>query len=469
MDNHAGAAASAAAAGQGATQLLARYAAELRYEDLPPDVLARAKACFLDSLGCCLLGMTQPWTRMIIDQVMEEGGNPRAGLLGSDIRTSINQAVMVGATAGHGFELDDIHGAAHLHAGSLAIPTILALAESRPDCTGRDLLAAMVAGYEAGLRVGLAATGALFMRGHHFQATCGVFVAAAAAANMLRLTPEQARQAFGIAGSLAAGLMAAQEGAMVKRLHAGHAAQMGVNAAMLAARGFTGIPNVLEAEYGGFLSTLSGAPELDWLTRGLGTQWEILNVGFKPYATAASIHSPLRALDDIMRDNRLRAADIEHIQVHCSEMAHRHCAWPYTPAGVTAAQMNMLFALAMMAVDRAAMGAQFRAERLEDPAVLAMLARIDVQPDERYSKGGDSTRHAARIRVQTTSGAVYENETWDRPGSPNNPMTAQQLREKFQALAGALLPDAAVRTLEDVIAHLEQRRYADLAPLLFAR
>jgi 2-methylcitrate dehydratase PrpD len=450
----------------GETAELASFAARLRFEQLPADVIGKAKICFRDALACCLFGVTQPWTRMLIDLAAEEGGNPRAGVIGARLRTSVGQAVSIGATAGHGFELDDIHGAAHLHAGSLAVPVALALAELAPASSGRDLIAATVAGYEVGLRVGLAATGALFMRGHHFQATCGVFVAVATAVNMLRLSDDAARHALGIAGSLAEGLMSAQEGAMVKRLHAGHAAEMGVRGAMLAARGFTGIPDILEAPYGGFLSTLSGAPDLSWLTRGLGTQWEIRKVGFKPYATAASIHSPLGLLDALMRENDLVADDIARIVVHCSAMAHRHCAWPYRPAGVTAAQMNMPFALAMMAVDRAAMGAQFREDRLADPGVLPTLARIAVEPAEEYSRGGDETRHAARIMIETRSGKVLRRETWDRPGSPGNPMTEPQLQDKFVALARSVLSDAQIETLGASIKALDTLAASALRPLL---
>ena len=211
---------------------------------------------------------------MLIDLVTEDGGNPIARVIGTPLRTSVSQAVLIGATAGHGFEMDDIHAAAHLHCGSLALPTALAIADRQDGVDGRRLIAALAAGYEVGLRVGLAATGKLFMRGHHFQGACGPFVAAATAANLLGLSPDAARHALGIAGSLGAGLMAAQEGAMSKRLHSGRAAQAGMMGADLSARGFTGIPNVLEASYGGFLSTLSGEPELsapDARTRhGLG-------------------------------------------------------------------------------------------------------------------------------------------------------------------------------------------------------
>src|SRR5882672_4993032 len=136
-----------------ATRELAAFAAALSYDDLPKPVIERLKSCILDALGCCVFGVTLPWTRMLIDLVREEGGNPQARVIGTDLRTSVSQAVLVGATAGHGFEMDDIHAAAHLHAGSLALPTALALAEARSWLDGRSLVAALAAGYEVGLRV----------------------------------------------------------------------------------------------------------------------------------------------------------------------------------------------------------------------------------------------------------------------------------------------------------------------------
>src|SRR5262249_6284242 len=209
----------------------------------------------------------------------------------------------------------------------------------------------------------------------------------------LGLSPEAARHALGIAGSFGAGLMAAQEGAMSKRLHCGRAAQAGAQGALLAAKGFTGIPNVLEASYGGFLSTFSGEPDLAQLTRELGSTWEILSVGFKPYATAASVQSVLYAIDGLMSENALTADDIAQVLIHCSTMAHRHCAWPYEPSGVTAAQMNLFFTAAMMIIDRDALQDQFNEDRLADPAVLAMMTKIKIEIDPRYDEGGDATRH----------------------------------------------------------------------------
>src|SRR5690606_22137943 len=156
---------------------------------------------------------------------------------------------------------------------------------------GRELIAAMVAGYEVGARVGNAATVRLLLKGFHPQGTSGAFTAAATAAHMLGLDADVTLHAFGIVGSQAAGLMAAQEGAMVKRFHSGRAAQSGVYSALLAQRGFTGIEDVLEAAYGGYLVTHSDEPAPQKLTAGLGSVWETRNVGYKPYAAVTSIHT----------------------------------------------------------------------------------------------------------------------------------------------------------------------------------
>lgn len=438
------------AAGE-ATRALGAYAAGLRHADLPPAVAAKVKECVLDALGCCLYGVTRPWTRMVLDMALEQGGAPQASVPGTPHRTSASQAALVTGTAGHGFELDDIHVKAHLHPGSLTVPVALALGEAR-DLSGRDFLAAVVAGYEVALRVGLAATGSHFMRGYHFQGTCGAFGAAATAARVLRLDGEQARHALGLAGSQAAGLMAAQEGAMAKRLHGGRAAQSGVYAGLLAARGFTGIPNVLEAPYGGFLSAFTDAAQPEQLTGGLGSRWEILNVGYKPYASAASTHTALHSLHSIMRENGLTAADIGEIHLHCSSMAVKHCAWEYSPQGVTSAQMSLYFTLAAMAHDGEVLTGQFDESRLADPRLLAFMRRIRIEADPAYDRGGDATRHQSRMRVTAADGRVFEKDAPYRKGSPDFPMTADERYAKFRRLACAALPAAAV---EGIIREVE--------------
>ena len=239
-----------------ATRDLAAFAAGLKFEDIPPEAIERIKYCALDSIGCCLFGVTLPWTRHVQAMAEAEGAKPVASIYGSGRRTSIAQAVLVNSTAGHAFELDiDRRGGyAIVHPGSLATPVALAYAEAAGGASGRDVITGMIAGYEVGTRVGNAATMSLFLRGFHPQGTSGAFVAAATAGRMLNLDAAQMQHALGIVGSQAGGLMAAQEGAMVKRFHCGRAAQSGVYSATLAKRGFTGITDVLEAPYGGYLS-----------------------------------------------------------------------------------------------------------------------------------------------------------------------------------------------------------------------
>jgi 2-methylcitrate dehydratase PrpD len=252
--------------------------------------------------------------------------------------------------------------------------------------------------------------------------------------------------------------MAAQEGAMAKRLHGGRAAQSGVYAGLLAARGFTGIPNVLEAPYGGFLSSFTDTAMPGQLTEELGKRWEILRVGYKPYASAASTHSALYSLYSIMKENGLKAGDIEEIHLHCSTMAVKHCAWDYVPQGVTSAQMSLYFTLAAMAHDGEVLTEQFSESRLSDPVLLAFMKRIRIEADPEYDKGGDATRHVSRMKVTACGGRVFEKDAPYRKGSPDFPMTAEERHAKFRRLAGAALPAAHVESIISEVEALDQAK-----------
>ena len=439
----------------GATAVLAAYVAALRYEALPPAVIEKTKACVLDTLGCMFFGATLPWTRIVADVAREEGGAAQAALVGSNERMSVAQAVLVNSTAGHGFELDDAHTRASMHAGSIAVATALAVSEWRGNVSGREFITAIVAGYEAGLRVGIAGAGNIFKRGFHSAAVCGVFVAAATAARLLELDAARTQHAFGIAGSMASGLMAAQEGAMVKRLHAGQAAKNGVTAALLARRGFTGIVNVLEAPFGGFFSAMTERRDLDALTAGLGTQWETLALGFKPYATAGAIHPALALLDSIMTGHRLKADDIAQIDVECTTHCKNHVAWPYVPQGVASAQMNIFYALSVMALERAAMVEQFDEAKLQRPDILAFMGRIKVAIDDKFDAMGNAFRYATRVTVTTSRGDRQVQETLHRPGSPDVPLTAAQLAGKFEQLVAGTLDAGGRKRLQAMVQTLE--------------
>lgn len=438
------------------TRPLAEFAAGLRFEDLPEEVVAHVRLATLDALGCCLVGSTLPWTRMLAEQMRADGGAPEARLIGSGDRLPLAAAVLVNSTAGHAFELDDIHRDSIIHPNSLAVPVALGAAEAWEVVSGAEVVTAIVAGYEVSTRIGMAAGTDLLLRGFHPQGTGGAFTAAATAARMRGLDADGTRNALGIAGSLGAGLMAAQEGAMVKRLHSGNAAQAGVRAAQLAARGFTGISNVVEADYGGFLSAFAGKVDTAPVLDGLGERWEILNTGIKPYATVTSIHAALDALSKLMRENDLAADDIRHIHAGVSTATHVHCAWAYAAQSVTAAQMNLYYGLAMIALDGRAFVDQFAEDRIADPAVFDVIERIEAEVDPEIDALGPAFRHMARVTVTLNDGRKLVEEVRDRRGSPENPVPPESITAKFLALAGRTLETEQVMSVLELTGKLEQ-------------
>ncbi len=439
-----------------ATRTLATFAAGLRLRDAPPAVLQQLKRCVLDALGCCVFGANLPWTKIVSAMIEEQGGRPEASIFGTAIKTSVSFAALANSTAGHAFELDDIHRAAIFHPNSLTVPVALNLAERQGGVSGRALLTAILAGYEVGTRIGRAGGQPLFFRGFHPQGTSGTFAAAATAARSLGLTPVQTQNALGIAGSQAAGLMAAQEGADVKRFHSGRAAQSGVYAALLAQRGFTGIGNIVEAPYGGFLSSLAGAPDVSGLVADLGSRWEVLAVGFKMHAAVTSIHTALDGLRSLMDENRLTAAAIDRIDVGVSSLTYKHCAWPYNSKSVTSAQMNLYYGLAVMALDGHAFVDQYRAARLRDPKVLALVNRITAHIDPAIDARGAEHRHACIVTVTAHDGRSVAKEIQWRHGSPESPVSAADIERKFRALVNRRLPSETADRIIELVDDLEQ-------------
>ncbi len=440
----------------GASRAMAEFTSALTFEQIPAQIIARLKLSILDGIACCLVGANLPWTRKVADMVAGDGGVPAATVIGAKRSLPLSGAVLVNATAGHAFELDDIHRDAILHPNSIAVPVALNTAEYLGGASGRDVLTAIVAGYEAGCRIGAAAGTDLLLRGFHPQGVIGPFTAAATSARLMNLDAAETRNAMGIAGSLGAGLMASQEGAMVKRLHSGTAAEAGVRGALLARDGFTGISDVVEAEYGGFLSAFSGKIELDRVTGGLGDVWEAAATGFKPHATVTSIHAALDALSAIREQHGLNPGDIAEIHAGVSHPTHVHCAWPYEAQSITAAQMNIYYGLAMIAFHGRAFTDQFTEDAIRDPGVLAFIKKITAEVDPDIEARGPAFRHMARVRVTTTDGQTFEETVTHRKGSPDNPLTAAEVEAKYMALAGGALGDDKARAVRDMVFALDR-------------
>jgi 2-methylcitrate dehydratase PrpD len=436
-----------------ATQCLAEFVHTLQWSDLPRAVIEHSKLCILDALGCCLFGSTLPSTKILVETILSDGSKEQAGILGTTHRVSIANAALVNGTSGHSFEFDDLHTAALLHATTLSVPVALAFADTR-DMSGEDFILACVAGFECGLRVGIAGTHGLFNRGFHPQGTSGVFCSAATAARALRLDAKRTQHALGIAASLASGLMAAQEGAMTKRLHSGLAARAGVFAAQLASRDYTGILNAIETPYGGFLAAYSDAPRPDLLLAGLGTDWETLAIGFKMYPTVSCLHSPMKLLHEIMGKNALQAEQIETLHVKCGTFTYRHTVWPYQASGLTEAQMNMFYGLSAMALHGDVSPAQFDLQKLADPKLLQFVAKISVDIDPQIDALGPAHRDAVEVDLTTVDGRRLHGRAEWRPGSPEAPLSAEELRKKFGKLTSGLWPPDKINRVIEIVDRL---------------
>jgi 2-methylcitrate dehydratase PrpD len=441
------------------TRGMADFVAGLRYERIPPEVVERIKLLMLDSLGCALFGVDLEWSRILLGTLTKLDQTPACGVWGTTTRLSAPNAALINGTLVQGFELDDIHRVGAIHVGSVVLPPLLALSEMKPEITGRDFLTAAVAGYETGPRVGICMGAEHLAQGWHSAATVGVFSAGAASAAALRLSPEQTVHALGIAGTQASGLMAAQYGSMVKRMHAGHAAQSGLYGGLLAADGFTGIRNVFESDYGGFCTTFSRSKDrfkLRELTSGLGTRYETMQVSLKFYSCVSTNHTTLDAIRAIRTRRPFAASDVDHIVVYSSQISVEHVGWKYVPEGVTSAQLNLPFCVATLLLAGDVFVDQFDEKQIADPARIAFCDKIKVLEDPKITAGGAKYRQTARVEVYLKDGTLLR-ETVDAPrGSEERFASKQDVVEKFDKLAIHAVSAAQAASIRDAVLNLEK-------------
>jgi 2-methylcitrate dehydratase PrpD len=359
-----------------------------------------------------------------------------------------------------------------LHVGAVTLPPLVAVSEVAPPMDGRRFLTAAVAGYEVGPRVGLCMGPEHIGQGWHSGATVGVFSAAAAAAAGLGLSEAATVHALGIAGTQSAGLMAAQYGAMVKRMHAGRAAQSGLYGALLAEAGFTGIVNVFESEYGGFCTTFSRSRDrfdLRQLTSGLGERFETMRVSLKFYACVGSNHTTLDAIRRIQARRPFTAGDVREITVHGSQVTVDHVGWPYRPDGLTAAQLNLPFSVATLLLEGDVFVDQFSEQAVTDERRIALSRKVKVVHDPAITAKGSASRHEVRVEVRLADGATLTEAVTAPRGSEQSFATEAEVVEKFEKLAAHAIPAARSARLRDAVLGLDRLEdAAELARLLTA-
>jgi len=297
------------------------------------------------------------------------------------------------------------------------------------------------------------------VQGWHSGATVGVFSAAAGAAAALKLSPQQTIHALGIAGTQAAGLMAAQFGAMVKRMHAGRSAQSGFYAAVLAENGFTGITDVFENTYGGFCTTFSRSTDRfnrDELTSGLGERFETMRISLKFYSCVSTNHTSLDAIRNLQQSRPFGAKDIEKIIVRCSQATLEHAGWPYKPQGMTAAQLNLSYCIATLLLEGDVFVDQFSEGLLVDLARLALAAKVEVQEDPAITARGAKFRHMVSVAVHLTDGHVLQDTVEAPRGSERNFPSTADVVAKFTKLAGRVMPSTQVQRIATTVLDLDR-------------
>jgi len=330
--------------------------------------------------------------------------------------------------------------------------------------SGPDLLRAAVAGYEIGPRVGKCMGPQHIGQGWHSGATVGVFSAVSGAASALRLTAEQAVHALGIAGTQASGLMAAQYGAMVKRMHAGRAAQSGLYGALLAEAGYTGIVDVFESPYGGFCTTFSRSNDrfnLDELSWELGRQWETLRISLKFYSCVASNHTTLDAIRMLQAKTPFSADDVASIVVHGSQVTVEHVGWPYQPRGLVSAQLNLPFCVATLLLEGDAFVDQFTDAVVDDGRRIALSKRVSVVHDPSITERGSNYRHMVRVEVHLKNGTNLEQTVEAPRGSEKSFASEADIVQKFKKLATHAVGEAKAEAIINLVFGAEKLTRAE--------
>jgi aconitate decarboxylase len=413
------------------TSRVAEFCSGLRLDSIPDAVLRHAALALTDVTGCALYGSTLPWSKTLVAAVRGFAPPGPATVIGSDFRLPPDTAALVNGAMVHSFEYDDLHMESFVHPGSSGVPALLAVVDhAAGPIAGADFVAALVTSYEIDIRVGLCAGISLLRGGWHNSAVVGPVGAAAGVARLMGLSPAMTNQCLGTAATQAGGLVSAQYGAMVKRLHPGRAAQSGFYAGALVAAGFTGIEDVFDQEYGGYPATLTDDYDLDELTDGLGTDWRLLDTGFKLFPASASCYTAIEA-SLWAHQQGVRADDVETITVYCSSAAEDHVGWPYTPSTSTTAQMNLRYCGAAALLDGILDPGRFEGARIADADVVDLTGRYVVHADADITKGGRERRHAIRAEFRLRDGRTLVTEIERAQGFGGAPVTDGEIEAKF--------------------------------------
>lgn len=433
----------------GLTVEIARRARALTYAGLPDEIRALARQCVLDTLGVALAGADDELVRILAAELEEQGGAPSASVIGADLRLPPSSAALLNGTMAHALDYDDVNLAMPGHPSVAVLPAVLALAEER-GASGQALIAAFVAGYETACRIGLLVAPGHYNRlGFHATGTVGTFGAAAGCAHLLGLSEAQTVHALGIAATQAAGLKS-MFGTMCKPLHAGRAAQAGLLAARLAARGFTARPDSLECPQG-FAATHGSDFHPEAALAAPEGGWHIRHNLFKYHAACYLTHAGIEAARRLRLEHALTPERIAGITLRVDESTDRVCNIPEPATGLEAKFSLRLTAAMALAGRETGRLDVYTAGTASDPALVALRDRVTVD----FQQGWANTRAEMQIRLtdQTTIEAAHD------AGIPAADVAAQgaRLESKFAGLVAPLLGESRAAALIEQVATLDRR------------
>lgn len=446
----------------GPTKALGDFIAGLRFEALPAPVVAQAASIILDAIGCVLGSWRDDAEKAQITAklVGTFHAAPHATVWGAKgLKSDAAVTALANGVLANAADFDDTHKRALLHTGSVVVPPALALAEERK-LSGRDIITAVVAGYETAVRVGMAVMPTHY-RFWHSTATNGTFGAAATAARALGLDAAGARAALGFAGTQAAGLNTFfDSGDFTKSLHPGKASFNGVLSGRLAAAGATAPPTILEHPKG-YLAAYTFDAKPEALTSGLGSKWEILENGFKFFPSILASHSGIEATLDAVTQNNVAPDAIRAITIETYATVKSHFS-AKSVATSMGARVSVPYCCAVAALDRTLGQAQFALERVKRADVQALLARTDVVADAELNKLYPD-KFPSRVTVTLADGRKVTARRDFPKGDPQAPLSVAEIDAKFLDNAAARLSLAEAREVIALVRTLP--RLSDTAPL----
>ena len=442
----------------GATQILSEYVAKTSFSDLPGEVGGKARGIVLDTLGCVIAGYTLASHEFhwIYDLAKEMGGNPEATVWLTGMKTSCPQAAMVNATLVHTVDFDDTHMGSIAHLGAPVVSSALAMAE-RTGADGPSILTALVVAYEVAGRIGRA-----IMPSHykywHPTGTLGTIATAVVASKFLNLPPDRMEQSLSLAADGAAGLRYCIDfGDFSKSLHPGFSAWKGILSALVIGKGAAGPKGLLEYK-SGFCEAYSDEPVMEHLTENLGSSFEVLTDSLKAFPTILCSHTPIQGTVQLMKTKNLRFEDVDAIHFRVSPTAPGQ-GMNYSPDSPLSARLSIPYCVSRAAADGYIAMDQFQDEKIKEPRVQAFMKRVTLESVPAFNEKYPGTL-AAEVEIKTKDGKRFQGESIYPKGHPQNPMTGEEIKEKFRRLALNTLGRAQIDRIIETAFRLEKLKSA---------